>query len=581
MRRILLTICLVIMATSMWASRAYKHPRTVTQPDGTQLTVIAHGDEDLSWYTTTDGVLLVQEGDHFFVAQVAEDGSLLPTAILAHEKDFRQKAEANAVDHQSRELFAGNADKLKRRNLARRIGVGNATPPYFPHTGSPKSMVILIEFQDSTFSVPNPRKTFNDYLNAEGPLTNEGFREDRNYGSVRQYFKDMSNGQFTPQFDIYGPVKLPKKLSYYGNDQGNNKDVNFNAMLKDACTLMDDSLDFSQYDADNDGFVDLLYVIFAGYSQSVGGPSYTIWPKSGTTNFGTFDGKKISRYGLNNELNYTPSYRFSAPPYKRINGIGLFCHEFSHTLGLPDMYATDNSAKIDNQCMEYWDLMDYGEYTDNGYTPTPYTPWEKEVMGWTELQELTEPAIVTLDNQEARKITNSENDEYLILHNVQTTGWASRQLGHGMLVYRIDYNHSNVNITDYPNNTAGKPGITVVAADNLLINGDNKSYTPLEHQQSHAGDPFPGANNVTQLLSVKMNATTIRKPIYDIVEDNGIITFKFLDQNLGTGIEDLILDNTNDTKLPIYGIDGRRMETSPKSLKKGLYIQAGRKFVVK
>ena len=585
MRKILLTLCLMAIATASWGARALSIPRTVTQPDGTQLTVIAHGDEDLSWYTTTDGILLVVENEFFMVADVDESGELVSTNILAHEKGLRKDAEKNAIALQNKQRFLEKAPELKRRNMARRIGIGTQDPPFFPHSGSPKAVVILVEFKDSTFSVPNPRKTFNDYLNGEAPFADEGFREDRNYGSVFQYFRDMSNGTFTPQFDIYGPVRLENDLKYYGERSGTTADIRFADMMKEACTMMNDSLDFSQYDADGDGIVDLVYFIYAGYSESIGAPSDCIWPKSGVNSgIGTYDGKKVRRFGLNNELNYYPDYAFKAAPYKRINGIGLFCHEFSHTLGLPDLYATKSSAQINNQCMEYWDLMDAGEYTDNGYRPTPYTPWEKEVMGWMTLEELTEPAIVTLEDQDAYKITNNENDEYLILQNIQLNGWAGEMLGHGMLVYKVDYKKSSVTASDYPNNTAGKPGLTVWPADGILINLDQVTkgnYTRTAHTQSHAGDPFPGSQNVTELLSVEMNETTIEKPIYDITEENGVITFKFLDKNLGTGINGLTLKEKKDTDNSIYTLDGQLVGRTLLHLPKGIYIQGGKKLVVK
>lgn len=582
MRKVLLTLCLIAMTTATWGARALTTPFTVVQPDGTQLTVILHGDEDFSWYTTLDDILLINENEHFLIAKVDEDGQLLSTNILAHNKELRKENERTAIALQEKSRFLEQVPAVKRKNMMRRISIGDYNPPYFPHVESPKAVVILVEFADSTFSMPNPRKTFNDYLNGEAPFTNEGFREDRNYGSVREYFNYVSDGQFTPQFDIYGPVKLPKELGYYGQDQGkNDKDININEMMNKACQLMNDSLDFSQYDANGDGYVDLVYFIYAGYSQSVGAPSYSIWPKSGLAALNQFDGKYVRRYGLNNELNYLPDYKFSAPPYKRINGIGLFCHEFSHTLGLPDLYAKDDQAKIDNQCMEYWDLMDYGEYTDNGYRPTPYTPWEKEVMGWVELEELTEPAIITMAEQDAYKITNSENKEYLILHNIQQNGWSGKMLGHGLLVYRIDYKKSSVNLSDYPNNTAGKPSVTVVAADGLLINGDNTAHTKLEHQQSHAGDPYPGSKNVTELLSVQMNETTIEKPLYDITEENGNITFKFLNKNLGTGIAGLILKERSNEDKRIYTMDGQLVGSTLLNLPKGIYIQAGKKLVVR
>ncbi|MBQ7421235.1 MAG: M6 family metalloprotease domain-containing protein, partial [Prevotella sp.] len=472
MKKIVLLMAFCLMSVLTWAVKAESTPVVIIQSDGSQLTVIGHGDEDFHWYTTTDGVLLTRVGSDYYVASIGPKGELTASTQLAHESKFRSAAERKMAANQDKLAFQKTARSNWRKASTKQISIGTSEPPYFPHFGSPTALVILVEFQDTVFSVTDPAKTFNDYLNAEGKLEDYGFREDRNYGSVRQYFSDMSDGQFTPNFHLVGPVKLPETSAYYG--AGND---NTTALIQDACNAVDDEVDFSQFDADGDGNVDLVYIIYAGYSASISGNSEDcIWPKSGSHNFGTWDGKKVRRYGVNNELNGSPT-RYTSAPFKRVNGIGLFCHEFSHTLGLPDLYS---QMPVDNQAMEYWDLMDGGEYTDNGYTPTPYTPWEKEVMEWTTLEMLTEPVQVELQPDEARKILVDDSEEYVIVHNVQGStafyggspgiGWASKMLGHGLLVYRIDYKgQTEVNVFDYPNMTEGKPGVTIVPADSLLI----------------------------------------------------------------------------------------------------------------
>ncbi|MBR1469929.1 MAG: M6 family metalloprotease domain-containing protein [Prevotella sp.] len=605
MKKIILILSLVLTAATSWAAKVYPEPVTVTQSDGTQLTIIGYGDEDFHWYTTTDGVLLAQEGTAFFVAEIDENGDISATRQLAHELPHRSAAEKQLVSAQAprmKAFFKGAADK-RQKAMQRRIPLGNASPAYFPHTGEPRAMVILVQFADTTFSMPDPVKSFNQYLNAEGQgnLENFGLYENRNYGSVKQYFSDMSGGLFRPQFDVFGPVTLPNKLAYYGKDSGSTKDVNLSLLVKEACKAIDDTVDFSQYDANKDGNVDLVYVIYAGYGQSISGNSSDcIWPRSGSQDFGTYDGVKVRRYGVNNEVNRTPA----ATP-KMINGIGLFCHEFSHTLGLPDIYPTGTNSTgqtVDNQTLEYWDLMDGGEYTDMGYVPTPYTPWEKEVMGWTEIEELTDTAQITLTQDKYYKIKSDTNGEYLILQNFQNTQWAQRVINmslrcHGLLVYRVDYSDSNgkersyVNAGDAPNNTAGKPGMTLAPADGLLINSfrvygsditkktDSKPYSTNEYINSHQGDPYPGSKNVTELLSVKMNRCTIEKPIYNIKEEDGIITFDFLKDFVAAGIDGIVSDNSANGKANTYDLQGRKMTGN--ELRKGIYIKNGRKIVVK
>ena len=619
MKKLVSTLCLLIVACATWAAKAYPGPITVTQNDGTQLTVMAYGDEDYHWFTTSDDVLLAHVGSDFFVARIEADGSLAATKQLAHEPALRSAAEQQLILSQKplRATFMAQAMQTKDVRKQRRIGIGTTTPSYFPHMGTPRAMVILVQYSDMSFSMEDAYRSFNDYLNGEGALPDYGLREDRNYGSVCQFFSDMSEGLFRPQFDVFGPVTLSKSWSYYGANSGDSDQPGRIAeLMKEACTAIDDSVDFSQYDADGDKNVDLVYVIYAGYSESMGAPSDYIWPKSGTLAGGTYDGVNVKRYGVNNELNYTPDYKFQEAPYKRINGIGLFCHEFSHTMGLPDLYPTTAEArKVDNQSMEYWDVMDGGEYTDRGYTPTPYTPWEKEVMEWTTIPVLTDTAQVSLADGEYYKILpeDASSNEYVILYNSQSSGWQRgvSKLGHGMLVFRVDYSTSNgtprpsVNLGDYPNNTPGKPGFSLIPADSLLMNyyrvssstspqSVDRPYSEREYQLSHAGDPYPGSSNVIRIDSMQLNRTVINKPLYNIAENDGTITFDFLKDYIAADIRQVVNDKwTSDA---VYDLQGRIIATSPldpqgrfrsvaekelRNLPKGIYIRNGKKYVVK
>lgn len=603
MRRYFIIMALAIATTAAWGAKATSEPITVRQADGTTLTIMLHGDEYFNWATTADGVLLKQVGSAYYIASVSTDGTLAPTRQLAHDTHLRGSEERKAIALQNRNLFGSKVTQNHARAKARQITIGKSTPNYFPHTGSPKALVLLVEFSDVKFTTKDPLATFNYYLNAKPgddvPADND-INQSRNYGSVRQYFSDMSGGKYTPQFDLYGPFAMPDTSGYYG--KGAN-DANYREMISKACAMADAAgVDFSQYDGDGDGYADLVYIIYAGYGASMSGYENDIWPKSGAGNFGTYDGVRVSRFGINNELNRSRSYVPQALPRYRVNGIGLFCHEFSHTLGLPDLYS---GIAFDNQEMEYWDLMDGGEYTDNGYTPTPYTPWENEVMGWHSLTPLTQSGDYELKPYgEERKAFKVESDvegnsEYLILQNIQNQGWWGKLLGHGMLVYRIDYGtRSAVNLYDRPNSTEGKPGITILPADGLLISSyrvhgnsqaptEEMPYSQDQYIQSHYGDPFPGTSNVTRIDSVKMNNCVIRSRIYNIAENTeaasgakGTITFSFKDAKTALAISSITAkESKDDTR--IYTIDGRYAGNNPKELPHGVYIINKKKYVIR
>lgn len=598
MKKILLSITFALMGiVSGFAAKAYPGIVTVTQSDGTELNVRIYGDEHFNWLTTEDGVLLVQEGNNYYIAETTSYGTLKATNYIAHNANKRVPAEIKAIKKQDLSRFRSYA--IKKASPAKAMGTGNSGVKYFPHSGSPKALVILVEFSDTPFqSGEKAKNVFEHFLKGKAednlPDGYEAYTGSyknknnlRNKGSVSDYFYDMSKGTYTPQFDVVGPYKLNQPSLYYGKGENDNT----YALVRDACKAADKDVDFSRYDADGDGMVDLVYIIYAGYPASMSGNPNDIWPKSGPGNgsFGTYDGKKVCRYGVHAELNF--GRELNQKNGFLLSGIGLFCHEFSHTLGLPDLYPTVDASKVDNQNPEMWDLMDGGEYTYNGgYCPTPYSPWEMDAMGWaTPIEQSDEKQTVTLKSYGKERVAykiKGENNEYLLLQNIQIGGWwtgVALVYKTGMLVWRIDYNNKDVNLFDNPNNTIGKPKVMIVPADGYVISdynhGDGKQWTDAEYKSSLQGDPFPGKGNITQLLSVTLNNSTLEKPIYNIKEENGVITFDYLD-NI-SAIQLPSVDETDMTTKQIFSLDGRYLGNDASKLTKGIYIIGKKKVVIK
>ena len=592
MKKILFLLIFALVATSSFASKANSLPVVVSQPDGTMLTVLLQGDENISWYTTTDGMLLVKRGNGYYVAQVKADGSLAASSLLAHGPAMRGTEETNMMLLQDKTKFAKYSSKLLGQSgelpvaewtngVTRKMKIRDDST-LFPHMGSPKALVILVEFTDTTFTLPDPKASFNDYLNNEtGNIVDRGHGENRNAKGVKGYFKDMSFGQFTPQFDVVGPVKLSHPLRYYG--AGND---NMSRLIPDACSAVNDSVDFSQYDSNGDGYVDLVYVIYAGHSESEAGNSTDdIWPKSGYSDFGTFDGKKVYRYGVNNELNGRETSK-----NKLINGIGLFCHEFSHTMGLPDIYATSGAPGYnkDNFGMEFWDLMDGGEYVHSGRFPTAYTSWELEVMGWMNVDTLTDTAHVVLrtidskgDSARSCKIVNpSVKNEAIYLQNIQNKGWNYYLPGHGLLVYRVSYASDDVNFADNPNN-GFRPRIVCIPADGKLgaIADYADDSTPDNYYADMAGDTYPGTSNVSSIASFTMySGDALDRPILNIKEDGTLVSFDYLGKKIPSAINSVMVNDKATDR--IFNLNGMLMGTDKTRLPKGIYIINGKKIVL-
>jgi len=273
----------MLCSLTTWAAKAVSIPVQVRQADGSVITVILRGDEHINWYTTLDGVLLVQGADNnYYIGKVEKSGNLIATKQLAHEALTRSQAERNLIAKQDKEKFFAYVNKIAEESenaydnspLTRGpiVDSGYGGVPYFPHTGSPKALVILAEFQDVPFTIQDTKKIFTNYLTNEGHFSDTRYGQNLNNKGVRGYFKDCSYGQFTPVFDVIGPVKLPKPQAVYGEGIHDRMDL----LLPDVCEAVDDSVNFADYDANNDGMVDLVYVIYAGHSANVTGNKITL-----------------------------------------------------------------------------------------------------------------------------------------------------------------------------------------------------------------------------------------------------------------------------------------------------------------
>lgn len=570
MKSLLLLCLFTFLPLTTQAAPAWPFPFKVKQPDGTVLTVRLHGDEHFNWVTTTDDILLTTKDNAYYVAKIDDDGQLKATTLLAHDQLLRTAAEQTAIRQQAprRTLFAERGNQTMAARRAPQV----TNSSYFPHTGSPRVLVILAAFQDKGFTLTDPVKSFEQYLNGN-TRENYGHRENLNYYSVAKYFETVSHGQFKPQFDIVGPVTLPQNLAYYGGSNSSGSDEDMKVFCTDAVTKAMEAypnLDLSKYDnVNNDKVLELVYIIHAGYGQNTSGPANTMWAK--VSNFSSVpikDGYSFGRGGCQSELMFNDKYyedyaknfpdEASTTPW--INGIGPFIHEFSHGMGLPDLYVTTTGdvTKAHNQSMQAWDVMDYGIYNNNGYRPAAYTAWEQEAMGWITIEELKEPTLnisltPVIDGGKAYKIQNPNNkpNEYIVLENIQLSGINGKAFGHGLLAYHVDYANDVVSMGDNPNNTAGHPRVAVIPSGGdsypaALIHSEDepatadKPYSYDEWKAMHAATPFPGTTDVKTLTDEQKlpnfcfyagNTTTknsVGHSLYRIKEaENGTITFNY------------------------------------------------------
>lgn len=470
---------------------------------------------------------------------------------------------------------------------------------YVPHTGTITIPVVLVNFQDAKFKINKPKEAFEQLFNSD-TQADLGNGNRLNYGSVAKYFRDMSNGAFTPKFKVYGPVTVDQPETYYGGkNEDDNKDEDPRQLVKDALKLVEDQVtedDIKSFCSDGTT-IDCVYIVYAGLGQNDGGDGTTVWANCWTTDGATLGGKEVRWYTMSGELSPVKIKNSTIPV---VNGLGVICHEFSHSLGLPDMYPTETSAYLDNQEMEYWDLMDGGEYTYNGFCPTAYTAFEKEQMEWqVDMVTLDSDASVTMTTSTeqggtAYKIVNPQNDkEYLMLEYIQRKGWNQYLFGNGLLVYHVCLPSETLYSSTHLNNTPGYPGMAVVPADGACLSSYIKANEN-DYGNSLYGDLFPGTGNlqgqnVTELSdtnkqpnfcwynAAKTEKLNTNKAIKNVKYDNGVLTFDYVN-DVASGILPVWGDKQA-TDGRVYSINGAYLGDDITKLPHGIYIVNGQKIV--
>lgn len=515
MKRLFFAVMLCVCALTMWAVPAKRITIEVKQPDGTVLTLTQRGDEHFHYLMTEDGVVVKTNGKGYYYADIA-DGKIVASKRLAHARESRSQEEMQFVKAlpSVNELY-GVA--MQRESTAQRVRAARAPQRAgeVQTTGDVHVPVLLVQYSDVKFVSSDPKAAF------EGHINGDDYKDEGGYGSVKEYFEDQSEGKFMPKFEIIGPVTLSNNMEYYGGNDEEGNDKNARKMVEDACRQANSMTDFAKFDNNGDGYVDIVYVIYAGYGEASNAAELenTIWPHQWQlANELSLDGVKISKYACNNELD-----GWDESNHKTLDGIGTFCHEFSHCLGLPDFYPTDDSNGFG---MNSWSLMDYGCYNNNGHTPCGYTGYEKDFLGWKDLVVLDAPTDVTLtpmsEGGTAYKIINDANaDEYYIVENHKKSKWDTFAPAEGMLVIHVDYQEMAWK-ANAVNNEMSHQRMTIIPADNKL------------DKNSLSGDTYPGTSGNTELTATSKPAAKVYadeymgKDITDISMNNGVVTFSFM-----------------------------------------------------
>lgn len=478
LRSVMAAMALVGGYTSAHAVTACPDPSVVTQPDGSSLTLLLHGDEWFSYSTTTDGFTVVKDpADGYYKYAVLNHDELRAGTVVAHDVAMRSVAEKTLLEGVAPNLTP-DAKTVTAIRAKRKLHGNTGHYDYKNFRG----LVILVAYNDCPFVFSDPHTLFNDMINQhnyKGFMSNAQFPELIPYtGSVRDYFYSSSAGEFDPTFDVVGPVTID--YSQYSALKSNNAQVLVNAALDAADSLVN----YKDYDRNGDGVVDMVFFMFAGGGSNFSGnDSRLLWPHASTVMSKTLDGVKFGRYACSTEL-------YGRPQSEIIDGIGTMCHEFSHVLGIDDLYDTDGTGSGGASVTPgRWSLMAQGSYLNQSRTPCAYSAYERYAAGFITPECLTRKGdyalqAITTSNKGYRLDSNTPN-EFFLLETRKKEGWDEYLPGEGMLVWRVD----STNATVWENNR---------------VNCDpTHSYYQLLRATGgttdSGADPFPGTGQVTSI----------------------------------------------------------------------------------
>jgi M6 family metalloprotease-like protein len=560
---IILSLLVVCFVQTTFAIPAYPKPLKVKQADGSWLTIQMRGDEHGHYVLTSDGIPLVFNArqENYEYADW-KDGKVQASgikAVEASERTAKVKAFVESLD-KSAILESFKRARLQqlqqtlssRRNASLKAGSNPQKEKLnnFPTIGEVHSLVILVQFADTKFSTvgSDAHQFFNNMLNEPGFTYSNGAN-----GSARDFYLNSSNGRFQPQFDVIGPVTLPEKYSYYGANQGSSVDnpARLEQFVREACTLADPLVDFSQYDHNQDGYIDNIYFFYAGKGEADSGDGNAIWPHSAyysdmakdaglSETSLKLDGIEVGNYTCSNEINGT---LITPQPA----GIGTFVHEFGHVLGLADHY--DVNYGMTTFAPGSFDTMAQASYNNNGNTPAAFSAYERACLGWLDLTVLkngVDSLNVLPDLNDSNKayvvpVGGTNDEEYFIMENRQKKGWDAFIPGHGMLLWHIDYDAKAWEKNEL-NITGTHQRVDIVEADNKLT--DN----------TRAGDPFPGTSNVTQCNLTSWAGGKVMS-LDDIEEKDGIINLMLGGLNLKLNTPDVKVTEVQDSSIVVGWTD--------------------------
>lgn len=411
------------------------------------------------------------------------------------------------------------------------LGVyGKSAQGSIPSVGELEIPVVMVAFADYDFQPTTTPELVDRIFNEEGysDYDNTGLQA---HGSVRDYFVQGSGNMFRPHFKVKGKVTLSGTRYDYGHNtsskSGSDAGVSSKLYREALEAAVAQGIEFDDCKISK-GKVPLVIFYHAGpgeHNSFEKGSSDYIWAHYMSYGITLNSGLGFQSYFIGSEFDY--NYDADAfnttgeyvPTTKNVGRIGVLIHELGHALGLNDYYVTSDHDATGTP--DFWSVMDYGQYQENGMRPMPYSAYERNLLGWLDIPELPANGLQTLHPGEAYIVKNPDvPTQYYILETRGESNWyRSARFGEGMLLWKVNYVRNRWS-SNTVNNTANNLGVQVIPADGVM-----QSHNTKKQWSDFRGDLYPGDSQ--DVASQTHNTIELYgQQLFRITHTgNGVVTF--------------------------------------------------------
>lgn len=418
-----LLLCFVSFWVGMAAYAISAYPGLIRYrcADGSYVNLQLKGDEYKKWALTEDGYTLLRDstGEWRYAGMDRQGGAGVSEWVLSAVRsqevtDFLRNTPKGLEYHQQTGTLKSGR-KAQRKEL------------HAPVAGEQKTLVILMQYKD--LKLEKSQADFDALFNQVN------YQVDGARGSVKDFYRENSYGRLDLNCDVLGPFTSAQNMNYYGGNDRSGQDGHPEQLFLETLEFASSQVQISDYDTDQDGYINNIHIIFAGYGEEAGGPADAIWSHEAL--FAeplVVDGIKITGYSCAPELRGNRG--------NGISRIGVHCHEMGHSFGALDFYDTDYEVNGEFSGTGKWDLMASGSWNNEGISPAHFNPYVKTMFGWTDCEVLGEACdnVVlppALDNNKVYRIDTGMDGDYFLLENRQQDGFDEALPGSGLMIYHV------------------------------------------------------------------------------------------------------------------------------------------------